>query len=517
MKKIYALIFIASIASNAFSQNVGINTTGAAPDASSMLDIVSSSSGVLIPRVALTATNATGPITTPATSLLVYNTATAGTAPNNVVPGYYYNSGTPAAPSWRRVATGNGDAWLTTGNAGTSVATNFLGTIDNVDFAIRTNNTERARVLSTGNVGIGITAPTQRLDVQGGNARINNTFIGDVGHGANWGGWSHSSQNNTTGYGLLQSSDGAFTLINKQNTGTGYIGFRVGNTDQMVVLNNGNVGIATSAPVSRLQVVGKSTFSRDGSGECCGNNATIAIADNPGSTGRASISFHNSGEAEGTMQLIQNNYNGILSRRIQLFDNQAQGMGLELTGRLWYGSAGVRTETRDNAGLQGNAGAQSGFFETSNPTNYPAGASSWWHLIDVRHSNNGNNFAMQLAGSFFDQRLFFRKTNNNAAQAWTEVLTNSSTNSNGVIKLFSTLSWSGVWASGTSLTFIITAPLIIDATGCSVSITGPNSALYPGMLIRNVVAEAGQVRITVTNGNTVGITGGIPIALMLFY
>jgi hypothetical protein len=45
----------------------------------------------------LTATNVFSPIvgtSSAATGLLVYNTASAGTAPNNVVPGYYYWNGT---------------------------------------------------------------------------------------------------------------------------------------------------------------------------------------------------------------------------------------------------------------------------------------------------------------------------------------------------------------------------------------------------------------------------------------
>jgi len=85
-------------------------------------------------------------------------------------------------------------------------------------------------------------------------------------------------------------------------------------------------------------------------------------------------------------------------------------------------AANAQTATRDNAGLQGDAGAVSGFFETYNPVNYPAGASSWWHLLDVRHSNTVNNYAMQFAGSFFNQELYFRKTNNNAGQNWSRIL-----------------------------------------------------------------------------------------------
>jgi len=85
----------------------------------------------------------------------------------------------------------------------------------------------------------------------------------------------------------------------------------------------------------------------------------------------------------------------------------------------------ANAQTRDNAGLQGDAGAVSGFFETVNPVNYPAGASSWWHLLDVRHSNTANNYAMQFAGSFFNQELYFRKTNNNAGQPWQKVVMES--------------------------------------------------------------------------------------------
>jgi hypothetical protein len=78
-----------------------------------------------------------------------------------------------------------------------------------------------------------------------------------------------------------------------------------------------------------------------------------------------------------------------------------------------------RTEFKDNAGLQGS---KSGFFQATQPINYPAGASNWWHLLDVRHTNTANNFAMQFSGSFFDQNLYFRKTNNVASQAWSKVV-----------------------------------------------------------------------------------------------
>ena len=66
----------------------GIGTT--TPDASAKLEVSATNKGFLPPRVALTASNAASPITSPANGLMVFNTVTAGTSPNQVVPGYYY-------------------------------------------------------------------------------------------------------------------------------------------------------------------------------------------------------------------------------------------------------------------------------------------------------------------------------------------------------------------------------------------------------------------------------------------
>lgn len=93
------------------AQGVGISDASSTPDGSALLDISSTSKGILIPRVALTATNSAGPISSPATGLFVYNTATtsAGTV-YDVSPGYYYNAGTSSSPNWVQVvnATGTG-------------------------------------------------------------------------------------------------------------------------------------------------------------------------------------------------------------------------------------------------------------------------------------------------------------------------------------------------------------------------------------------------------------------------
>lgn len=162
-------IFLLFLLKAASAQNVGINATGATPDASAGLDVNFTNKGLLIPRVALTSVAAAAPLTAPAVSLLVYNTATAGTAPNDVTPGYYYWAGT----AWSRLAVSSAQAtrWSITGNTGTNPAANFIGTTDAQDLSIRTNNTETMRVSSGGNVGIATATPAAKLDV-GGNFKL---------------------------------------------------------------------------------------------------------------------------------------------------------------------------------------------------------------------------------------------------------------------------------------------------------------------------------------------------------
>ena len=57
--------------------------------------------------------------------------------------------------------------WHITGNAATNAATNFVGTTDNKPLSFRTNNAVRMRINTNGNIGIGTTAPVQKLDVNG--------------------------------------------------------------------------------------------------------------------------------------------------------------------------------------------------------------------------------------------------------------------------------------------------------------------------------------------------------------
>lgn len=85
------IIWLAVIINFTYSQTgVSINTSGNPPDTTSILDISSTTDGILIPRMTEAQRNA---ILSPAAGLMVYQT-------DGTLPGFYYNSGTPAVPAW---------------------------------------------------------------------------------------------------------------------------------------------------------------------------------------------------------------------------------------------------------------------------------------------------------------------------------------------------------------------------------------------------------------------------------
>lgn len=143
MIKKYIFLFIAftALISNA---QVGIGTTN--PDNSAALDVFSTNSGILIPRMTQAQKLA---IASPATGLLVYQT-------DNSTGFWYYNG-----VSWQPFSSGTG--WNLLGNTGTNPATNKLGTIDNQSLVLKANTIENTRLLTNGNIGIGTNNPTNKL------------------------------------------------------------------------------------------------------------------------------------------------------------------------------------------------------------------------------------------------------------------------------------------------------------------------------------------------------------------
>lgn len=134
----------------AYAQNVGINNP--APHSKSLLDLTSGDKGLLAPRMTQAQRTAMfGAPDATAKGMLVFQT--------DNTQGFYYYDGA----NWQFLNSNAG--WGLTGNAGTTAATNFIGTTDNNNLVVKTNNVERLRVDVNGNIGIDTIVPQARLHV----------------------------------------------------------------------------------------------------------------------------------------------------------------------------------------------------------------------------------------------------------------------------------------------------------------------------------------------------------------
>ncbi|NQY29057.1 MAG: hypothetical protein HRT69_06255 [Flavobacteriaceae bacterium] len=195
LRLLIPLFFMAAIAMQA---QVGIGNTS--PNAG--LDISSTTTGLLIPRVALTSLAVQAPVLNPQggaipTSTLIYHDGS-----NAITAGFYYWDGA----QWVLLTTGESSDWTITGNTGTTPATNFIGTIDAVDFITRTNNLERMRVRSDGRVLVNTT-----VLLAGDNFTARSTIAGD--HPIN--GYS-----DITGVGIFGSTDPVNSLTFAPSAGS---------------------------------------------------------------------------------------------------------------------------------------------------------------------------------------------------------------------------------------------------------------------------------------------------------
>jgi len=154
LKLLIPLFFIANIAMRA---QVGIGITS--PNAG--LDVSSTTTGLLIPRVSLTNLLIEAPVLNPQGGAIPISTLIYHDGSNAITAGFYYWDGA----QWVMLTTGESNDWTITGNTGTNPATNFIGTTDAQDFVMRTNNTEKARIMSGGNFGIGLINPIAKAHV----------------------------------------------------------------------------------------------------------------------------------------------------------------------------------------------------------------------------------------------------------------------------------------------------------------------------------------------------------------
>lgn len=151
-KQILVLLFICPIFIGKSQIKLGNNVTTI--NSSSLLELESTSKGLLFTRMTTTQMNAISAVQ----GLVVFNTD------SNCL---FNHNGTSWISLCRTGISSLNGAWLTTGNS--SSGGKYLGTSNNSDLVIKTNGSERMRIDSaTGNVGIGTNNPINTLSIYGG-------------------------------------------------------------------------------------------------------------------------------------------------------------------------------------------------------------------------------------------------------------------------------------------------------------------------------------------------------------
>ena len=320
MKNLFLLFIV--IGTNTIFCQVGIGTI--LPDVSSSLDINSANSGLLIPRVNLINVNdSTTPVNNPAVSLLVYNINTTLIGGNGV--GYYYWNGT----IWTKLYTLIDEKW-TKNNFGQM----FPATI-------------------TDKIGIGTNNPMTDLHVKSTSSFPaifdggTNLFIPFAENGIYRGYFgSYSGNPNDIEFGTYSG-----------NTGTVHL--TTNNSPKLSVIDNGNVGIGTTIPTSKLNVNGQITIDQKNFG---GYGGLLIKGDAPGSNYPNIVfsTLNDSGLDEVTAYIggnINDNTTGVeamdlsfltsqnglggLSEKLRIKDNGNVGIGtitpsekLEISGKI---------------------------------------------------------------------------------------------------------------------------------------------------------------------------------------
>ncbi|HQX73769.1 MAG TPA: hypothetical protein PK298_12745 [Chitinophagaceae bacterium] len=267
------------------AQTVGIGTT--TPNASAQLDIVSTNKGLLIPRMTAAQRAA---IASPAIGLMVYETTTnslwlyngtvwvqqssGGVSPWAVSGNNIYNTNSSnvgigtSTPSSKFSVAGNllvtgGDisindpygtlffqvsstarASIAMGGINDDLSIGTLAFNDLGKMYFKTQSVNRMTIEPNGDVGVGFTSPSYKLDVNG-NTRTVGNFIAEDGY---------IQIKNTTDSKLwnMQYSSGTDRLL-----------FLESGVERVILQNGGNVGIGETFPLEKLHVNGNTMIDGD--------------------------------------------------------------------------------------------------------------------------------------------------------------------------------------------------------------------------------------------------------------
>ena len=263
MKKIFTILSFVFCFAVTAQKKVTIGTVST--DTTALLEVNANNKGLLIPRL----TNAQMiAIVNPGNGLLVYNTDSAAFAYRTATAWVFLKGN----------ATASND-WSTKGNAGTDTSKNFIGTTDDVDVIFKRDNL-RAGLLSLTNTSWGrqalnfVSTGTSNTAVGYQSLRLigsgsNNTATGTLSLPFNTDGSNNTAIGYLAGYrntgssnvylgfaaGFNETGSNKLYITNSETSAANSLIY--GEFDNKILSVDGKLGIGTTTPQAKLEVVGK--------------------------------------------------------------------------------------------------------------------------------------------------------------------------------------------------------------------------------------------------------------------
>ena len=258
------------------------------------------------------------------------------------------------------------------------------------EIGIATNGTEKIRIKSDGKVGIGITNPTEALQVNGGNILANASKLMT----------NRSNAASATTSGCVDLQIDGSTQAQIGTGGSGTMTLYTGSVERMRITSAGNVGIGATAPSAPLTVVGSS-------------NPLLLAPNNAATWSQTNLHIRNSGLSDGSPNSVYMGVTGTQFNGVAFIDTNP-AVGSAAATPLAIYTAGVermRIASSGEIGMNAAPATGSTLFIKA-----PGTSGSTW-AVRTENSSAQGLFSVDGAGNIYTGGAASSPNNNTTGSA----------------------------------------------------------------------------------------------------